>query len=116
MNPNPIRFDLLFNATEYYRSGSFPWTFFAYPTSLADEYGLPPDDDACSLLARLQESGIEVAIWINGISEDTTYFACRKDDIQRLHKLLQEFEDSGVIERAFCQQRTERLFAVPAKH
>jgi hypothetical protein len=116
MNPNSIRFDLLFNADEYHRSGFCPWTFFAYPTSMADEHGLPPDDDACDFLARLQERGIDVAIWVNGIAEDTTYFACRKDDIQKLHDVIQELEESGEIEKGFCNQRTERLFAASEKH
>ncbi|TWU44692.1 hypothetical protein Poly51_59610 [Rubripirellula tenax] len=116
MNPNTIRFDLLFDANEYHRSGFCPWTFFAYPTSMADERGLPPDNDACDFLARLQERGIDVAIWVNGIAEDTTYFACRKDDIQRLNDVIQALEDSGEIERGFCNQRTEQLFAASEKH
>jgi len=112
MNPNSIRFDLLFDADEYRRSGFCPWTFFAYPTSIADEYGLPPDHDACNFLACLQERGIDVAIWVNGIAGDTTYFACRKDDIQRLNATLAELEDSGLIEKGFCGKRSERLFAL----
>jgi hypothetical protein len=116
MTPDPIRFDLLFDADEYHRLGFCPWTFFAYPTSLADEKGLPPDNEACGLLARLQERGIDVAIWVNGVAEDTTYFACRKEDIQRLHDAIQELEDSGQIEKGFCNERTERLFAASEKH
>ncbi len=116
MNPCPIRFDLLFDADEYHRSGPCPWTFFAYPTSLADERGLPPDNEVCDFLGSLQERGIDVAIWPNGIAEDTTYFACRKEDIQRLHNAIQELEDSGTIKKGFCNERTERLFAASEKH
>jgi len=116
MSLNPIRFDLLFDADEYHRSGSCPWTFFAYPTSMADEQGLPPDKDACDFLARIQERGIDVAIWVSGIAEDTTYFACRKDDIQRLNRVIQELEDSGGIGSGFCNETTERLFAASEKH
>jgi aspartokinase len=115
MNPDSINFDMLFDADEYHRSGFCPWTFFAYPTSLADERGLPPDDDACTLLARLQRHGIDVAIWVNGIADDTTYFACRKEDIQRLHETLQELEASGVIEADFLTRRSECLFATLAE-
>ena len=116
MNPTPIRFDLLFDADEYHRSGFCPWTFFAYPTSMADEQALPPDNDACEFLARLQEYGIDVAIWVNAIAPDTTYFACRKEDIQRLHDAIQELEVSGAIAKGFCNERTERLFAASEKH
>ncbi len=116
MNPDLIKFDLLFDADEYLRSGFCPWTFFAYPTSVADEQGLPPDKDACVFLARVQARGISVAIWVNGIAQDTTYFACRKDDIQKLNDLIQELEDTGDIEKGFCNQRTERLVVASEKH
>ncbi|MEZ6041102.1 MAG: hypothetical protein R3C20_11385 [Planctomycetaceae bacterium] len=116
MNPAPIRFDLLFDADEYHRSGYCPWTFFAYPTNLADEKGLPPDHEACDLLAQLQERRIDVAIWVNGIAEDATYFACRREDIQRLDDAIRELEDSGRIKKGFCNERTERLFAASEKH
>ena len=116
MKSDGIRFDLLFDADEYHRSGFCPWTFFAYPTSLAVERGLPPDNEACKLLANLQDRQINIAIWVNGIAEDTTYFACRKEDIERLHDALQELEASGTIEKDFCGKRSERLFAKLAEN
>lgn len=117
MNADEIKFEWLFDAGEYHRSGFCPWTFFAYPTILADERGLPPDDQACKLLARLQKRGIAVAIWVTGNVEDgTTYFAGRKEDLHRLHDAIQDLEDSGVIEKGFCNQGTERLFAAIQKH
>ena len=115
MNADSIRFDMLFDADEYYRSGHCPWTFFAYPTALANDRGLPPDRGACELLAQLQHHGIDVAIWVNGIANDTTYFACRKDDMYRLNDALQELETQGIINKDFCLARTERLFARIAK-
>ena len=99
MVPNPIRFDSLFDADEYHRSGFCPWTFFAYPTSIADERGLPPDKDACDFLAHLQERGLDVAVWVSGIAEDMTYFACLNEDIQRLNDVIQELETSKVMRR-----------------
>ncbi len=45
MSSVAIRFNLLFDADADYQSGNCPWTFFAYPTSLAVERGLPPDLD-----------------------------------------------------------------------
>ena len=114
MNTSSVRFELLFDAEEYRRSGHCPWTFFAYPTSLAVERGLPPDADACRLLCDLQTCEIDVAIWINGIADDTTYFACRKEDIQRLHDALEALENSGDLEKDFCARRSEKLFALLA--
>lgn len=111
MSCDSIRFDLLFDANEYWRSGQCPWTFFAYPTSLAEEHGLPPDDDACRLLATLQDHGVEVAIWSNRATENTTYFACRQEDIQQLNHVLQELESGRVNEDGFLRNRSNRLFA-----
>jgi hypothetical protein len=115
MNSDSIRFDMLFDADAYYRSGCCPWTFFAYPTSLADDRGLPPDDEACGLLAQLQQHGVEVAVWVNGIANDTTYFACRKEDRYRLDDALRELETQGIITEDFYLSRTERLFAQISK-
>lgn len=115
MNRDSIQLDRLFDANDYWRSGNCPWTFFAYPTSLADENGLPPDNEACRLLADLQTRGIPVGIWVSGVDGDTTFFACRKEDIQRLHEAIQELEDTGVIAIGFCNERTERLFAACEK-
>lgn len=112
----PIKFELLFNADEYRRAGNCPWTFFAYPASQADERGLPIDKEACDFLGRIQERGIKVAIWVNGIDNETIYFACRKDDIQRLNSAIQELEDHRVIAKGFCHLTSERLFATSEKH
>ena len=116
MNPDSIRFDLLFDANEYHQSGYCPSTFFAYPTTLADERGLPPDNEACEILARLQSRGIDVAMWGSEIAKDTTYFACRREDIQRLHAAIKGFEESGMIAKGFCSELTERLFASLERH
>jgi hypothetical protein len=115
MNTDTIQFDKLFDADEHYRSGRCPWTFFAYPTALADDRGLPPDDKACELLGHLQKRGIDVAVWIDGIENDTNYFACRKEDMYILHDTLQQLESQGIIEKDFCLARSERLFALATK-
>ena len=112
MSARSVNLELLFDADEYHRSEHCPWTFFAYPTTLADEHGLPPDEDACRLLSEIQGRGIAVAIWVNGITENTTYFACKKDDIERLHEALQELETDGSFGKSFCSRRTEELFAL----
>jgi len=104
MNTGTLKLDELFDAEEYRSTGSTPWTFFAYPTSLAVQHGLPPDSDTCRLLGEVQQRGIDVAIWINGIAEDTSYFACRKEDSQRLHVVLAELEYNGDIEAHFLEK------------
>ena len=110
MDSNSIQFELLFDAEEYHRSGNCPWTFFAYPISFAEDRDLPPDEDACHLLAMLQERGICVAVWVSGICENTTFFACRMEDIQKLNGALKEIEVCGMNGKDFCITRSQELF------
>lgn len=91
------RVDNFFDADAYWQAGQCPWTFFAFPTSLADEHGLPPDADAKSLLGELQRRGIRVGLWANAIADNTTYYACPKDDIERLNDAVVELETNGMI-------------------
>ena len=110
MSAGSVNFESLFDADEYHRTVHCPWTFLAYPTTLAVDHGLPPDNDACRLLAEIQARGIDVAIWVNGIAENTTYFACKKDDIKRLNDLVKELE-STTFGKNFCADRSGVLFA-----
>jgi|TARA_B110000495_G_C22583206_1_gene350169 hypothetical protein len=110
MSTECVNLDLLFDADEYHQSAHCPWTFFAYPTTLAVAHGLPPDDDACRLLAEVQARGMDVAIWVNGIAGNTTYFACKKNDIERLNDVVKELE-STTFGKNFCAERSEALFA-----
>ena len=112
MNNDFVKFDLLFDADEYHRSSECPWTFFAYPTSLARSDGFPRDVEACRFLAAIQARGIDVAIWVNGIAENTTYFACKRDDIDRLNDAMTELENGELFGDNFCAKRTEELFAL----
>ena len=112
MSTEAVDLDLLFDADEYWRSGQCPWTFFAYPTAVAEANGLPPDTDACRLLGELQARGIPVAVWIDGIANNTTYFACKKDDITRLNAAVDELESAERFGPGFCAQRSEVLFAL----
>ena len=111
MDSESIQFELLFDAETYHRSGKCPWTFFAYPTSLATDRDLPPDEDACHLLAMLQKRGIRVAVWVSSISEDTTFFACRMEDRQKLDAALNEIDVRGINGKDFCISKSEKLFA-----
>ncbi len=107
-----IRCGKLFDADEYHLSECCPWTFFAYPTALADAQGLPPDKEACELLSHLQRCGIDVAVLIYGNANDKSYFACRIEDRQKLHDELQVLVARGIIEENFCLKRSERLLAL----
>jgi hypothetical protein len=101
-----------FDPDRYWREGNCPWTFFAFPSYLADNHGLPPDEDAKRLLIELRTRGIQVGIWENGIAKDTTYFACPKEEIERLHNALSELEANGSFEEGFCTRRTDYLFSL----
>ena len=111
MDFDSIQFELLFDAEMYHRSGKCPWTFFAYPTSLATDRDLPPDEDACHLLAMLQKQGIPVAVWVSTILENTTFFACRLEDRQKLDVALNEIDVRGINGKDFCISKSEKLFA-----
>lgn len=99
-----------FDADKYFQSGHCPWTFFAYPTSLANEVGFPPDDEANQLFIELQQRGLRVGVWVNGIAEHTSYFACPKEEISRLHVTITELGTSGTIEKNFLSKHSDRLF------
>lgn len=104
-----------FDADAYWRSGNCPWTFFAFPRALADDAGLPPDEDAKRLLAALQGRGIPVGTWVHPFVDDTAYFACPKEAIGALNDALSALEDRGEFDKGFCANRTEYLFSLLGK-
>lgn len=111
MVPHSLNTSSLWDADSYWHNGNCPWTFFAYPRSVADECGLPPDDDANRLLAELMQRGIRVGVWRDAVPEHTSYFACPKEDIQLLDEALAELEQCGLLKPNFCTEHSERLFA-----
>ncbi|MDG2221628.1 MAG: hypothetical protein P8L85_09620 [Rubripirellula sp.] len=111
MGPARISLEKLFDAEEYFRLGECPWTFFAYPTSLAGDFGLPVDDDACRLLAEVQGRGIEVAVWRSEIVSNTTFYVCRRESVSDLKQVIQQLEVPGKFGARFCELRSEALFA-----
>ena len=104
-----------FDADAYWRAGNCPWTFFAFPRVFADDAGMPPDDDAKRLLAALQSQGIPVGTWVNTPVEDTSYFACPKEAIERVCSAVNALEERGEFEKGFCAKRTEYLFSLLGK-
>ena len=103
--------DSLFDANALHSGGECPWTIFAYPTNIARPNGLPPDDDVQMLLAELQNRGIRLAVWANGIENNTSYIACRHEDRLRIDHAITDLEVQGIIEKGFLADRSERLFA-----
>lgn len=103
---------LLFDAEKYRESGACPWTFFAYPTSVAVAHGLPPDEMACRFLGDVQSSGIEVTIWVSLFGSDTTYLGCKAHDIDRLRSVLVRLESDPQYGRGFCEARTSALLSL----
>ena len=59
---------------------------------------------------QTSERGLDVAVWVNGLADDTSYFACRRDDRQKLDDLLDGLQAAGIIERGFLESRTHQLF------
>ena len=111
MSQHSIQFDKLFNADALNASGQCPWTFFAYPTSLALPDDLPPDAEVCEMFGEIQSRGIDVAIWVSGISENTTHFASRYEDRNRLQEILNDLESDPRFGKNFLAERSEALFA-----
>ena len=111
MGQYSIQFERLFDADALNASGQSPWTFFAYPQSLAMPNGLPPDAEVCELLGEIQSRGIDVAIWESGISENTTHFACRYEDRHRLQEIFNGLESDHRFSENSLNDRCEALFA-----
>lgn len=97
LDPDPdaeLDVDLLFDADAYCRvHGARLWTFFAYPTAVAGDHGLPPHADAIRLLAIAQSVGIEVTVWAPGFGPPpTSCFACKPESMRRLNALMELLE------------------------
>ncbi len=58
-----IDFVALEAASAEIAGNELPWTIFAYPTSVAGNYRLPPDIDVRMLLAEFQVRKIAIAVW-----------------------------------------------------
>lgn len=111
MDSRGIDLTKLFDADAYRQSGKCPWTFFAYPTALANSPDLPLDDNVMRLLGTLQDRGITLGVWLDPVANGTNYIACPVHQREQLGDALQLLEQEGVIERDFLVERCERLFA-----
>ena len=101
-----------FDADEYAKSGRCPWTFFAFPRSLANEDGLPRDTDAQRLLAAVQDLGVPAAVWVSSVTPGTVYYACPHECRAALDDAPMSLAAQGRWEPGFLSKWSERLFAV----
>lgn len=112
MNEPPIDIDALYNIDFHYAEIGPAFSFFTYPTSLADEFDLPPDDHAIRLLQMLVDNGISAGIWTNSPVNGVMFFACLPDDVCKLFATLQRLEEQGVIVPDFLGIKTRFLMSL----
>jgi hypothetical protein len=102
---------IFWDANAYWSSGEgCPWTFFAYSRKLADADGLPPDEQACQILALLHSRGLRVGPFTNSPVERVAYLACHKDDIASVTALIREL---NVLE--YFDTRSRELLAADSE-
>ncbi len=104
-----------FDADAYATSGRCPWTFFAFPRSLADQDGLPRDPDARGLLAAVRDLGVPAAVWVSAATPGTVYYACPYESRDALDNALLTLAKQGRWESGSVSQLSERLFEVAAQ-
>lgn len=107
----PVHFD----PEAYAKSGRCPWTFFAFPRSLADQDGLPRDPDARGLLGAVRDLGVPAAVWVNAATPSTVYYACPYESRDALDDALVTLAAQGSWESGSLSQLSERLFEVAAQ-
>lgn len=103
----PIELANLVNLDVSAAEGACHWTFFAFPTSTLDEYGLPSDLEAQQYIAAVQSTGVPIGIWLHSAVDDTGYAAVTHENISRLNDAiagLTQFPDS------YAADLSERLF------
>ncbi|MFM2096835.1 MAG: hypothetical protein RIS70_3959 [Planctomycetota bacterium] len=104
-----------FDADAYAASGRCPWTFFAFPRSLADQDGLPRDPDARSLLAAIRDLGVPASAWVNAATPGTVYYACPYESRDALDDALLTLAARWRWGAGSLSQLSERLFALAAQ-
>ena len=103
----PIDLDSLVDLDSLAGEGACHWTFFGFPRSMLDEYGLPSDLDAQRYIAAVQSTGVPIGIWHNSPVDDTVYAAVTNDHILQLNDAiagLTQFPDS------YAADLCDRLF------
>lgn len=104
-----------FDADAYARSGRCPWTFFAFPRSLANENGWPRDDAVGHLLAAVQNRGVPAGVWVSSVTPGTIYYACPYECRAALDEALLSLAAQYRWEAGFLSRWSDRLFAVATR-
>src|SRR5690348_17212365 len=93
-HPTPaVDISALWDVDAHHRAGGkLPWSFFAYPKTLADEQGLPPDAEAVRYLWALHRAGVRVGIDKSPYMPDDIFFACPIEESQRLQAAIEDLE------------------------
>jgi len=102
--------DKLWNAAAYRESGRSPWTIFAYPASLADDWLLPRDEESLRYLAALLAAGAPVGLW-HFPENQTVYLACPFEEKERVQEIVAALEIKGEFPVGFARDHCNRLFS-----
>lgn len=83
------------------------WTFFAFPLSTLNEYGLPSDPDAQRYIAAVQSTGVPIGIWLNSPVDNTGYAAVTHENISKLNDAI-----AGLTQfpKSYAADLCEKLF------
>ena len=106
-----MRSKQVFDPDHDYEAGVCPWTFFAFPASLARKDGLPLDDRVVQRIQELQQRGIHVGLWRNSPVQGTHYLACPVEQKDLLDLVLNELERLGLDGLKFLQGHCENSHA-----
>lgn len=108
----PIDIDALVDLDELSRNGATHYTFFAFPKSSINDFGLPADTAAQHYIAAVQQAGVEIGIWLNSPVTDTGYAAVTCDQVPLLKNILENLLE---FPRSEAYELSERLFENAAR-
>jgi hypothetical protein len=106
----PIDLDQLFDPQPLYERGECPYSFFAFPLSIANQHGVPNDQQAQEYIAAVQADGVPVGIWLATPVEGTAYAVVRPGDIELLHRTIEQLADTRRFSNTFAAELCEKLF------
>jgi hypothetical protein len=108
MSTGPIRLEELIDAQALLARGEHPWSFLAFPPSLANEDGVPADAEAQEYIGAVQSEGVPVGVWVNTPTTDAYAFV-GPTHIHALHDVLKSFRESGRFPEDYAKKLSDRL-------